>query len=193
MTTKDEKIKQLTDLLGGDDLAKQVLGAVDAAEKQAQERGLTYKQQSEAEPKPAEVETKSGDKKDDDGDDDDMDGMDEATAKAYKAMLPHIVKTIHALTKGSNIEDAAAREARAAKKEAKQEKAKAKRKELNDKIAALEAQLKELQGDQPRVLSQGFRASQSDQTILNPSMLKEVNQADPLGEFLKGLGMLNQR
>ena len=128
-----------------------------------------------------------------DDDDDDTEGMDEATAKAYKAMLPHIVKTIHALTKASNIEDAAARDAKAAKKEKKAAKAKAKRKELEDKITALEATVKELTGDLPRGLAGGFRASQSETTILNASALKETAAPpDPLGSFLNGLGMFKQ-
>jgi len=55
MTTKEEKIKQLGELLGDAALADAVLKQVDATEKAAQERGLKFK---EAEKKPEEVEKK---------------------------------------------------------------------------------------------------------------------------------------
>jgi hypothetical protein len=196
MTTKEEKISQLSELLGSKDLAAEVLKQADATEKQAQERGLKYKEQQAPAPvAEAAAETDKAKKDGGEPDEDDMDGMDEATAKAYKAMLPHIVKTIHALTKASNMEDAAAREAKAAKKEKKQKKLEARLKEVDEmktKIDQIAAAVAELNGDVPRALQGGFRATQSDANLLDAGVvaaLKQGQMPDPLGGFLQGMGL----
>ncbi len=186
MTTKEDKIKQLNDLLGAD-VAGQVLKAVDKAEKDATDRGLTYKQQKDATPA-----AEKG-KKDDEPDEDDLSGMDEATAKAYKAMLPHIMSAIHKMTKPAAIEDAAAREAKTAKKEAKRAKQKEARKELKARIKELESKVAELNDDQPRLMTQGYRASQSESTILSGAFKEATQQADPLGDFMQALGMAQNK
>ncbi len=179
MTTKEEKVKQLTDLLGDEKTAKEVLGQVDTMEKQAQARGLTYKQADAA-------TAEKGDKKDGDGDEDeedDLTDMDEGSQKAYKAMLPHILKAVHTLTKKSNIVGPSKKELKAAKKE---------RKAQREAIEALTKQIAELKGDLPRGIAGGaYRPSQTGEnliTLAGVPTLKE-NVPDPLGDFMAGMGM----
>jgi hypothetical protein len=194
MTTKEEKLAGLSKLFDNDpEVVKLVTSALDTSKKEAEQRGLTLKQEKDEKPEAA--ETDKAKKDGGEPDEDDMDGMDEATAKAYKAMLPHIVKTIHALTKASNMEDAAAREAKAAKKEKKAAKLEARLKEVDEmktKIDQIAAAVAELSGDVPRALQGGFRATQSDANLLDASvltMLKEGQKPDVLGSFLGGIGL----
>lgn len=184
MTTKEEKISQLTKLLGSDELAAEVLKQADATEKQAQDRGLKYKQ---ADTPAVAAETDKAKKADDEPDEDDMPAMDEATKKSYDMMLPHIVKAIHNLTKKSNIEGASKEQRKAAKKEAKRA---AKREkefdEMKVKIDQIAAVVAELNGDMPKALQGGFRATQSDANLieLTPTM-KQGQTPDPLGAFMQ--------
>jgi myosin heavy subunit len=194
MTTKEEKLAGLSKLFDNDpEVVKLVTSALDTSKKEAEQRGLTLKQEKDEKPEAA--ETDKAKKDGGEPDEDDMDGMDEATAKAYKAMLPHIVKTIHALTKASNMEDAAAREAKAAKKEKKQKKLEERFKEVDEmktKIDQIAAAVAELSGDVPRALQGGFRATQSDANLLDSGVvaaLKQGQMPDPVGGFLHGMGL----
>lgn len=184
MTTKEEKVKQLADLLGDDKLAGEVLGQVETMEKEAQKRGLTFKQQGD----PAVAEKTSAKKvgvpqDDKEPDEDDLGDMDEATQKSYKAMLPHIVKAIHNLTKKDNIEGASKKERKAAKKE---------RKAVDARLDQITQALAELKGELPRGLAKGgFQPSQSGENLINlmgASALKEASP-DPVIEFMKHMQM----
>ncbi len=194
MTTKEEKLAGLSKLFDNDpEVVKLVTSALDTSKKEAEQHGLTLKQEKDAKPEAAAEKAK---KDGDEPDEDDMDGMDEATAKAYKAMLPHIVKTIHALTKASNMEDAAAREAKAAKKEKRAAKLEARLKEVDEmktKIDQIAAAVAELNGDVPRALQGGFRATQSDSNLLEllPA-IKEGATPDPLGAFMDQMFQFNK-
>lgn len=181
MATKEEKIKGLVDLLGDEKLAQQVVGQVDKMEKEAQARGLTFKQQG-ADAAPPAVAAK-GDKRDGGGepDEDDFSDMDEMTKKAYDAMLPHIVKAIHTMTKKTNIEGK--KERKATKKE---------RKQLSADLEAIKVSIAELKGELPRGLAGGaYRPSQAGEnliTLAGVPALKE-NVPDPLGDFMANMGM----
>lgn len=176
MTTKEEKAKQLAALLGDDKLAQDVLSQVDSMEKEAQKRGLTFKD--------ANVTEKTSAKKmpmmdGDEPDEDDLSDMDEATQKAYNTMLPHIVKAIHNLTKKDNIEGK--KERKAAKKE---------RKAVDARLDQITQALAELKGELPRGLARsGYQPSQSKEnliTLAGVPTLKE-NMPDPLGDFMKNI------
>lgn len=182
MTTKEEKISQLTKLLGSDELAAEVLKQADATEKAAQERGLKYKEETPA-PATAEVTAEKSGKKNNEPDEDDLGDMDEATQKSYKAMLPHIVKAIHNLTKKDNIEGK--KERKIAKKERKAIAATMKDvDEMKVKIDQIAAAVAELNGELPKALASGYRATQSDLSLLDTTTIKQGDVPDPLGAFM---------
>ena len=145
MTTKEQKVKELADLLGDQALADAVIKQVGATEKAADERGLRYKQAAEtqAEVTPAEKAAKKVDVED-----------------ILEAIMPEIEAAID--KKLAGMKEAATKEAtdRAA---------------LTEQIAALQQTVKELVGEQPRGFFGGFRPSQSETTIMGGITHKSVN------------------
>ena len=58
----------------------------------------------------------------------------------------------------------------------------------DQQIAALQAQIKELQGDAPRAIRAGFKASEANSTIVpeGDARLQQQPTADPINDFLTG-------
>ena len=58
----------------------------------------------------------------------------------------------------------------------------------DQQIAALQAQIKELQGDAPRAIRAGFKASEANSTIVpeGDARLQQQPTADPINDFLNG-------
>jgi hypothetical protein len=111
-------------------------------------------------------------------------------------MAPHIVKAIHNLTKKANMEGAGEPDEddmKKAKKAAKKERRaieamELRLKEVDDmkaKIDQIAATVAQLNGDVPRALQGGFRATQSDANLIEmlPAM-KQGETPDPLGAFM---------
>ena len=145
MTTKEQKVKELADLLGDQALADAVIKQVGATEKAADERGLRYKQAAETqeEVKPAEKAAKKVDVED-----------------ILEAIMPEIEAAID--KKLAGMKEAATKEA-------------SDRAALTEQIAALQQTVKELVGEQPRGFFGGFRPSQSETTIMGGITHKSVN------------------
>jgi len=145
MTTKEQKVKELADLLGDQALADAVIKQVGATEKAADERGLRYKQAAEtqAEVTPAEKAAKKVDVED-----------------ILEAIMPEIEAAID--KKLAGMKEAATKEA-------------SDRAALTEQIAALQQTVKELVGEQPRGFFGGFRPSQSETTIMGGITHKSVN------------------
>lgn len=172
MTTKEQKVKELADLLGDQALADAVIKQVGATEKAADERGLRYKQAAETqdEVKPTEKAAVpahgSGGLMSAFGlsDDDDETTIKEKVGK----MIGEVVKGYMAEMKEAATKEASDRAA------------------LTEQIAALQQTVKELVGEQPRGFFGGFRPSQSETTIMSGITHKSVN-ADPLDSVLDQL------
>ena len=145
MTTKEQKVKELADLLGDQALADAVIKQVGATEKAADERALRYKQAAEtqAEVTPAEKAAKKVDVED-----------------ILEAIMPEIEAAID--KKLAGMKEAATKEA-------------SDRAALTEQIAALQQTVKELVGEQPRGFFGGFRPSQSETTIMGGITHKSVN------------------
>lgn len=164
MTTKEEKLKELTTLLGDQALADAVIKQVGATEKAADERGLRFKEEGkpdEQAPIKVEVETESPDKPEEDAD-----------AALLGRIMPKIKAEIKAMM-DEGMKEAATKEA-------------GDRAKMSEQITALEQSVKELIGEQPRGFFGGFRASQSEATIRNDVTVKSVN-ADPLDSVIDQL------
>lgn len=183
MTTKEEKEKQLSDLLGDASLASAILKQVDATEKAAQERGLKYKAadapapekgKKGAEGSAEEEATEPKKEAEEEGDKPDYEAM-------AKGLAPHISKMI----------EEKMREAK--------EKTAAKEAGLETAIKELTEQVKSLTADQPRGFFTGYRPSQSGGTLLRGAdgkpvaSLKESQPVDPvesvIDQLIKGAQM----
>lgn len=157
MTTKDNKIKQLADLLGDSALADTVVKQAEATEKAAQERGLKFKE-SEAVPAMPEKEDETPT----------APTAEMDTDKVFSALKERITAMID--------ERLAASRKEYTEKEAGQA----------AQIKALEAQVKELIGDQPRGFFGGFRPSTSETTILQGA-IQTKEAGDPLDSVVDQL------
>ena len=170
MATSKEKFDALAALLGDTSLAESVVKQAEATEKAADDRGLKYK---EGEPTP-EAETDKA--KSDEGKpgEEKTEPKTEAAAEPdweamAKWLAPHLMKMID-------------EKMAAAKKEQTDKEA-----GVTAQIAALETQVKELIGEQPRGLRSGFRASLSEATILTDVKFKDASQGDPLDSVVDQL------
>ena len=174
MATLKEKWDEFIGLVGAD-AAQSAMASADQSDKEAQAAGLKFKEQ------PATAEAKAADEKPGDKPNDaepDADADDVMIAKMVKALGPHVEKMVKAYMDASQKE--------AATKEAGLMTFLEQLKAVTEANAAA---VKELQGDLPRGLSGGFRASTSDVTILNKETLKDAAQADPLKGFFDGMGL----
>lgn len=171
MTTKDEKVRQLTELLGGDAaLTDAVLKQVDATEKSAQERGLKFKAAAEpkkgAEGSPEEEKTEPKAEAAAEGDKPDYEAM-------AKGLAPHI---------GRMIEE---------KMRAMKEEQTTKEVGVKTALDQIAAQLKEtraivdqLNGDLPRGVRDAYRASKDAATVTtDPKYKDNTPEQNPLGQI----------
>jgi hypothetical protein len=175
MTTKEEKVAQLTNLLGDASLADAVLKQVEATEKAAEERGLKYKQQTESKTDKAKAEPPAEDTPAEEKTEPKKEAAAEPDYEAMaKGVAPYIMKMVEEKMAG-------------AKKEYTEKEA-----GLETAINELTKQVKELIGDQPRGFFGGFRPSQSGATLLKdaqgqPIALKDAPSADPLDSVIDQL------
>lgn len=215
MTTKDDKIKQLADLLGDNALADTVVKQAEATEKAAQERGLRFKEGAEAATadevgvttkapkKPAKkAKVSKGGKKSGSGK---KGGGGSGSDDQTKAMFARLEESGERTSSKAAIEpdddeaetEVDADEIFAALKEdisaLIDERLAASRKEYTEKevgqaaqVKALEAQVKELIGDQPRGFFGGFRPSTSEATVLQ-GVIQTKEAGDPLDSVINQL------
>lgn len=170
MPTLKEKWDEFVSLVG-EEAAQSAVTTADQTDKEAQAKGLKFKEGFA----PAEAETKAAAPPADEAEEEMM--TEKEVTRAMKALGPHIEKMIKSYLEAGSKERA--------EKEAGVTAALA---ELKTALDANVTAVKELQGDLPRSVAAGFRATQSDATILNRETLKE-KQADPLGEFLGQFGL----
>lgn len=182
MTTKDQKIKQLSDLLGDPALAETVLKQAEATEKAAQERGLAYKAKKGEEGSPEEEKTEPKKEAEEEGDEEDGKGKGKKkTAPDYEAMAkelaPYLDKMIEEKMKG------------AAKERTDKEAS------IVASVASIDAALKEtrkivdvLNADLPRGVKR-YLASEADDTVAAEGKYKDLQKPpeNPLGEIFNWL------
>jgi len=166
----------------GDDLATQVVQAADAQEKQADAAGIRRKEEQAVADAPAAA------------------AAPVTQTTTPEALAQVIAQAIATALAPIQVEVAGLKATLADGEQAKVKAESDRQKAVNDqgdKVTALETQLteaqkslKELQGDLPRGVARGYRASQDETTITKDEKLKASQpQPDPISEFVNSFVM----
>ena len=181
----DEKKFDAFKAIVGDDLAAQVIQTADAQEKQADAAGVRRKEEQAAagapaaDTQPAAPVTQTTT----------PESLAQVIAQAIATALQPIQAEMTGL-KAALGEQAQAKATAEAERQKAVDAQSAKVTALETQLAEAAKSLKELQGDLPRGVARGYRASQDEATVTKNETLKaSIPQADPISEFVNSFVM----